>query len=1025
MNFKQTKLKTYVKFVLLSCCAYGIAGFQTTHAQIFHDEFSPYEVNSVNGNATWQKDETSGDYVYNNGGTQYTRRAVMYSTESFQSNDGFILTVEYTTGTIDVAAAHNFSFGLISDEIDLASFTGFNPYKSDLSVYSIGANLTADDDATARGLNFTNGTERITLDESGTRTQFVAGEKTKVTIEIGIGGSWTYRINDVYEASGVIADGIDLTKKYHVAIYGQDDQGGGKSIQSITLEKNYAQGERANKLRGTWNSEIDIDLLDDRIKNLKTLDRLGVSFTNGAVLSAEHFAPHKLFDMLPGGDAVAPAWGNLNSDKPENDKLLTNILKAKEAGFNVKAYTNSENFVGENSEYLQQFVDSWIEYCDTDPEIQAFINSQPYHTAIWNEVTGEYEDASETFPMRKYMFCYAEYFLKDFAIRYGEHFDSWIFDDGGTMEQNGDNAASGLIEEQRIYQAYANAVHAGNPDIAIAFNNGRSTVNYDAYPYAHPTRFDDFTFGHAFGGNNNHAEKIEGNQFDLNYQHITRMTETNGSVHSGGNWDWDDKIVGNFHSKLSTTAWKYGATQAWEQDDFNQWNLEAIQAGGSMTWGGSYNRTVTAIYDWVYVLLEGMDNYLMTHESPGSPNWSKAHTILPDAIMGQPYSHTLVEGTDFWDPEGDKIISLLALEDFPSWLTISEPNSGVWILSGTPSESIETNYEFKLEVSDATSGTERVVELKILDPDSIGVTDVIISKDQYYLTVNENVELSAQVMPENAANQSVIWSSSDSSIASVDENGVVEAHTLGNVIITVSTVDGGYNSECAISVLESSDLNLALNGVATQSSTDYGGEPSRAIDGNTDGVFGNNSVTHTQEEENPWWQVDLGDEYSIGDINLYNRVGTNYTRLSNFTISIINSEGTEVYSELVEEAPNLTSTISIQGVVGQVVRIQLNTINVLSLAEVEVFKFDSALSIDTIENTFKLYPNPATDVLNYDFKNVEGFNQIIIFSILGKQVSVENVKTPKGQIDISNLKSGFYILKVVGRTNFVMKFIKE
>ncbi|MDB4199482.1 putative Ig domain-containing protein, partial [Polaribacter sp.] len=628
----------------------------------------------------------------------------------------FKLTIEYNTESIDAVLGHNFSFGLISSETDLSTYAGFNPFRANETVYSIGANLTTDGDETARGLNFTNTTERITLDESGTRTQFVAGETTKVTLEIGVGGYWSYRINDVYEASGVVLEGFDFNKNYHVALYGQSENG--KSIQSITLEKRYAAGERANHLRGTWEAGIHIDLLDDRITNLKTLDRLRLSFSNGAVLSAEHKVPHKLFDILSGGDAVAPLWGDLNSDTPDNDEMLVNILKIQAAGFNASAYTNSENFVGSNADYLQPFVDSWIAYCDTDPDVQAFINSKPYHTGIWNRTTETYEDATDTFPMRKYMFCYAEYFLKDYALRYGKHFDSWIFDDGGTMVQNGDNATSGLVEEQRIYQAFANAVHAGNPEIPIAFNNGRSTVNYNSYPFAHAIRFDDFTFGHAFGGNNNHAEKVNGNQFNSNYQHVTRMTETNGSVHAEGNWTWDDKIVGNFHSKLSTTAWKYGPNQAWEQDDFNQWNLEAMQAGGSMTWGGSYNRSVTTVYDWVYVLLEGLDAYLAENENSGPPNWTRQNTILPAAQIGQSYSHTLTEGVDFWDSEGDIITSLLALNAFPAWLTITETSTGVWALSGIPTETIETDYEFDLRVSDASGSTDRTVGLKVLEPET-------------------------------------------------------------------------------------------------------------------------------------------------------------------------------------------------------------------------------------------------------------------------------------------------------------------
>ena len=61
--------------------------------------------------------------------------------------------------------------------------------------------------------------------------------------------------------------------------------------------------------------------------------------------------------------------------------------------------------------------------------------------------------------------------------------------------------------------------------------------------------------------------------------------------------------------------------------------------------------------------------------------------------------------------------------------------------------------------------------------------------------------------------------------------------------------------------------NIARNGAAKQSTTAHSGEASRAIDGNTDGNFGNGGQTHTQEDRNrPWWELDLGGVYPIESI---------------------------------------------------------------------------------------------------------------------------------------------------------------
>ncbi|MBU2950925.1 T9SS type A sorting domain-containing protein [Tamlana agarivorans] len=697
-----------------------------TQAQVFYTDTDAHIINAIEGSATWTQ-SGNGDFVYDNNGAAATQRALLYSQNAYQSADGFKLTIEYTSGAIGDDESHNFSFGLISDETDLSNYSGFNPFKTDTSVYSVGVNLTTDGDATARGLNFTNATQRITLDQSGTRTQFGAGETTKVFIEIGEGGFWSYYINDVYEASGALAEGIDLSKSYHVVVYGQDDNGLGKSIQSIKLEKQYAPGERAADKRGNWSANVSY--VSDPDKVLRTVDLSGpTGYNSGATQSPLHYVQHKLLEKLAleGADGnaapidlITPPWGDFNSDTPDNNFYLDDIMAIKAKGYKVLGYTNCKNMMGVSGADYDEIVSRWKAWCDNDPEAQAFINSQPYHTGIWNRTTQQYEDATATFPERKYMFCYAEFVIKDFSIRYNKHMSSYQFDAASTVASiGGDNATSGLIEEQRIYQAFSNAARAGNPDLAVCYNIGRGSVNFNSFPFAPAVRFEDYTFGHAYGGNTDHGNKANG-AFDRNYNHILRMMDTNGYVHEGGAWTWDDKIVGNFHSKLSTTAWGTGPNPAWETDDLIQWTSEALNAGGSMVWSGSFNAVEgdNIMYrDWAWEQLKAIDDYLAAHQYPNNPNWAKAYTVLPPAYIGQSYYHKLIEEVDFWDPEGDDISAILPISNAPSWLTITEDsaNPGHWILSGIPDESSETLHNFELEAVDANnfSGV-RAVELQV------------------------------------------------------------------------------------------------------------------------------------------------------------------------------------------------------------------------------------------------------------------------------------------------------------------------
>ncbi|MCH6255214.1 discoidin domain-containing protein [Puniceicoccaceae bacterium K14] len=132
--------------------------------------------------------------------------------------------------------------------------------------------------------------------------------------------------------------------------------------------------------------------------------------------------------------------------------------------------------------------------------------------------------------------------------------------------------------------------------------------------------------------------------------------------------------------------------------------------------------------------------------------------------------------------------------------------------------------------------------------------------------------------------------------------------------------------------------NLALNKSATQSSTAHSGSASRAVDGNTNGAYSGNSVTHTASEVDPWWEVDLGGTFNIGDINIFNRTDNCCeARLTNFTVSVLDNSRASTYIQSFSSYPDPSITVNAGGAEGRYVRIQLDDTNSLSLAEVEVF----------------------------------------------------------------------------------------
>ena len=74
------------------------------------------------------------------------------------------------------------------------------------------------------------------------------------------------------------------------------------------------------------------------------------------------------------------------------------------------------------------------------------------------------------------------------------------------------------------------------------------------------------------------------------------------------------------------------------------------------------------------------------------------------------------------------------------------------------------------------------------------------------------------------------------------------------------------------------DENLALGKPAFQISSRWLGAisarafPKLAVDGNMGPVYNNGGCSHTEQETNPWWAVDLGNKYKLRTVEIRNRL---------------------------------------------------------------------------------------------------------------------------------------------------------
>ena len=94
---------------------------------------------------------------------------------------------------------------------------------------------------------------------------------------------------------------------------------------------------------------------------------------------------------------------------------------------------------------------------------------------------------------------------------------------------------------------------------------------------------------------------------------------------------------------------------------------------------------------------------------------------------------------------------------------------------------------------------DRIENLENQGGITIPVTGISLSTSTLNLIEGNSSTLTAIISPTNATNQNVVWSTNDSSVATVS-NGVVTAVSAGSATITASTVDGNYTATCSITV---------------------------------------------------------------------------------------------------------------------------------------------------------------------------------------------------------------------------------
>jgi uncharacterized protein YjdB len=142
----------------------------------------------------------------------------------------------------------------------------------------------------------------------------------------------------------------------------------------------------------------------------------------------------------------------------------------------------------------------------------------------------------------------------------------------------------------------------------------------------------------------------------------------------------------------------------------------------------------------------------------------------------------------------------------PDAVTLRVSNSGVPTLTAI---AIGTATITATTANGAFSATCEVTVTPVL------VTNVSLNKSSTSIEVGRTETLTATVQPSDAENKAVTWSSSDETVATV-EDGVVTAVAVGTATITASSTDGSNKSAaCTVTVIPVAVTGISLNKTAT------------------------------------------------------------------------------------------------------------------------------------------------------------------------------------------------------------------
>ncbi len=140
--------------------------------------------------------------------------------------------------------------------------------------------------------------------------------------------------------------------------------------------------------------------------------------------------------------------------------------------------------------------------------------------------------------------------------------------------------------------------------------------------------------------------------------------------------------------------------------------------------------------------------------------------------------------------------------------TVSWASSNAAVASVSGSGEVTAVAAGKASITVTTNdGGKQAVCTVTVTPAHVNVTSVTIDPTSLSVEKGQTGQLTVTVLPADASDPSVVWSSGDESVATVSQDGLVTGLSVGQTVITVvSKEDGTKKAECSVEVLKPSNM---------------------------------------------------------------------------------------------------------------------------------------------------------------------------------------------------------------------------